>query len=157
MLQVTLIDCPFLTAAGSCLHVDQGVGTGELIVLTPGVCAYCAKTYPKAEDRHASAPVESWIFKERAKRKLPNKPLSVRSDGKKTAKRPNRCEHLGAVPISRVSCDCPRKHTYECNRFSDSGGMKLHVIPARQCETCNGYEDEETVGVGCGGCEQETT
>lgn len=70
--------------------------------------------------------------------------------------RPNKCEHLGATPISRIKCNCPKLFTFECGKFKAEDGTKLHVIPAKQCETCNGYEDEETVGAGCDGCEQGT-
>lgn len=58
-------------------------------------------------------------------------------------KRPNRCEHRGALPVERRSCQCPMLHVYECGKYADASGNQLQIIPARQCELCPGYEDSE--------------
>jgi hypothetical protein len=65
------------------------------------------------------------------------------------AERATPCEHLGRV-VERRSCNCPRKHRYECGRFRDSvGDLPLLVSPAAECEGCKGYEpDVDAAGAG---------
>jgi hypothetical protein len=61
------------------------------------------------------------------------------------AERPKLCEHLGAVQ-ERQSCNCPRKHRYKCERFTDAkGALPLLVSPANECERCQGYEPADDI------------
>jgi hypothetical protein len=64
------IDCPFRTAAGSCLHVDRACGrqvtshvapNGKTYKFGEDACLYCIKHWPDPATRHDSKPVADWI------------------------------------------------------------------------------------------------
>jgi hypothetical protein len=63
-----VIDCPFYTEAGTCQHIDAGVGIPILVDVR--ACEHCVATYPK-EARKEGKVVKHWVYGQRRKRGLP--------------------------------------------------------------------------------------
>jgi hypothetical protein len=141
-----MVDCPFWNPDGSCRHVNEAVGA--VVKIPESSCGFCVKTY-QIDDRKASSKVvASFIVHGKRAQGIPTTLPAILQPAKTPAtnphqfKRPTACEYLGKV-VKRVSCNCPKKHAYECNRFKDDAGTRLVVIPAAQCETCPAYINSE--------------
>jgi len=99
-----MIECVFRTEAGSCQHIDDGVG--GLVVLHESVCVYCTSNF-KERDRKDSYPVQNRIHGERKKRGLSvgKAPVLVvkpkmQTEKREHPKRPNVADELLAAARS---------------------------------------------------------
>lgn len=138
-----MIECPFATDKSSCQHIDAAVG--KLVVITPDVCGYCAKTC-KVDDRAGSYAVLSIAYSERQKRglevvgdrpKAPVKPTMIVAR-REHPTRPNVADELLAVArsvprvIDAPIIDDPDETLVICEGCSDWRGERCRA----SCVTC---------------------
>lgn len=110
-----MVDCPFLTASGTCRHVDDAVG--EPIVIHPSACAYCVEKTPSVAQRYNSYPVRCWIRKERLARGMdgdymPGKPEPAKvvapivADPQARLEICEECDRFDSMGRCRAPCSC---------------------------------------------------